>query len=333
MKFVNLATFRVSTADLDYTGTGLVRPECVLATAQGSLFTSHWQGGVSRIAPDGSVTHIGVLQNEVPHEGTLRPNGIALRPDGSFLLAHLGDTAGGVYHLTRRGILRPFLLEVNGAALHPTNFVMMDGQGRVWITVSTTRIPRKDAYRPDVDDGYIVLLDKNRARIVARGIGFANECRIDPTGEWLYVNETFARRLVRFPLAANGSLGPRDVVAEFGHGTYPDGLEFDVEGGAWITSIVSNRVIRVDREGRQQVVLEEAHADYLEAMEQDYLAGRLDFRNEEGRPPTVLRNLSSLAFGGANLRRAYLGSLQGDRVPFFDAPVAGHPPPHWEWGW
>jgi hypothetical protein len=42
-----------------------------------------------------------------------------------------------------------------------------------------------------------------------------------------------------------------------------------------------------------------------------------------------LKNLSSLAFGGRNLRTAFLGSLLGDRIAFFRAPVMGRPPVHW----
>jgi hypothetical protein len=45
----------------------------------------------------------------------------------------------------------------------------------------------------------------------------------------------------------------------------------------------------------------------------------------------VLKNVSSLAFGGADLGTAYLGCLLGDSIAVFDAPVAGHPPAHWRY--
>jgi sugar lactone lactonase YvrE len=50
-----------------------------------------------------------------------------------------------------------------------------------------------------------------------------------------------SRRLSRFALQADGSLGAKEVVTEFGAGTFPDGLAFDEEGHAWVVSIVSNR--------------------------------------------------------------------------------------------
>ena len=42
-----------------------------------------------------------------------------------------------------------------------------------------------------------------------------------------------------------------------------------------------------------------------------------------------LQNLSSLAFGGPDLRDAFLDCLQGDAVARFRAPVAGAEPAHW----
>ena len=42
-----------------------------------------------------------------------------------------------------------------------------------------------------------------------------------------------------------------------------------------------------------------------------------------------LRNISNLAFGGMDLKTAYLGCLLGDSIASFTMPVAGHPLPHW----
>ena len=50
--------------------------------------------------------------------------------------------------------------------------------------------------------------DAKGAHIVADGIGFTNECRVDPTGKWLYVNETTAKRVSQ-RASAVGSPVPR----------------------------------------------------------------------------------------------------------------------------
>jgi len=319
----------IDVSKLGSTGAGLHRPECVLATLDGSLYTSDWRGGVAQVRADGSQS---LYAGKLPGGRPLRPNGIALRSDGSFLLADLGETAGGVYALTRGGDVRPFVERVDGVDLPPTNFVAIDTNARTWITVSTRCMPRARAYRGDVADGFIVLVDARGARIVAEGLGYTNEALVSPDGAWLYVNETFGRRLSRFRIAADGTLQGREVVTTFGHGTYPDGLSFDAEGGAWITSIVSNRVIRVAPGGAQTVVVEDADPAHVEWAERAYLAGEMGRPHLDHAAGTRLRNISSLAFGGPDLRTAYLGCLLGDSIASFRAPVAGHPPVHWQWG-
>jgi sugar lactone lactonase YvrE len=319
----------VTPEELQFVGTGLKRPECVLATASGDLYAGDWRGGVARIRPDGS--HV-LYAAELPDGRPLRPNGIAIRRDGSFLLADLGDTAGGVFHLTRDGRVAPLLEAVDGVALPPTNYVGIDAAERVWITVSTTKIPRALDYRADCASGFIVLADERGARIVVDGLGYTNEAVVSPDGQWLYVNETFARRLSRFPIGRDGGLGIKQVVTTFGKGTYPDGLTFDAESHVWITSVVSNRVIRVAPDGAQTLVLEDCDPAHIDACEEAYLAGTMGRPHLDRAAGRVLKNISSLAFGGPGRRTAYLGCLLGDSIARFESPVAGHPPAHWTWG-
>ena len=316
----------ISLDDVAFVGRGLVRPECVLATRSGDLYTADWRGGVARLRPDGSQA---LYAGALPDGRAARPNGIALRANGDFLFADLGETAGGVYELGRDGSVRAFALRADGLDLPPCNFVHEDALGRVWITVSTRQVPRAMAYCADVADGFIVLADAKGARVVADGLGYTNEALPSPDGKFLYVNETFSRRLTRFRIAADGALSARETVAVFGEGTFPDGLAFDAEGGVWITSVVSNRVIRVALDGSQQVMLEDCDAAHLAWVEQAFQAGEMGRPHLDGIESRRLRNISSLAFGGPDLRTAYLGCLLGDAIAMFRSPVAGAPPVHW----
>ena len=317
----------VESVTLSAVGTGLQRPECVLCTAAGDVFSADWRGGVAQIAADGTQRlHLGQAAGLPP----LRPNGIALLADGSFLLAQLGADDGGVYRLWRDGRVEPWLTSVAGAPLPPTNFVLPDGKGRTWVTVSTRRQPRALGYRADCDDGFIVRVGADgHAEVAADGLGYANEVAVHPDGRWLYVNETFARRLSRFALGDDGRLGPRQTVTEFGEGCFPDGIAFDVEGHAWVVSIVSNRLIRVAPDGRQQLWLEEADAAHLADVEAAFRAGTMGRPHLDAVPSCVLRNVSSIAFGGPDRRTAHLGCLLGDRIVTLRLPVAGAPLPHW----
>ncbi len=316
---------KLSLEAIETVGRGLNRPECVLCTAAGNLYCADWDGGVTRLAPDGRVERI-LARNA---DFDLKPNGIALCPDGSFLVTDLG-ARGGLYRLQRNGDLAPEILEVEGQRVPPSNFVMLDREERIWLTVSTRLEPRARGYRPDVADGFIVLKDGRGIRVAADGLGYTNEVQIDPTGRWLYVNETFGRRLSRFRIAPDGALRSRETVTEFGPGTFPDGLAFDARGGIWITSIVSNRVLYIEPGGRTpEVVLEDADAGHLDWVETAFRNGTMGRAHLDRVRSRQLGNISSLAFGGPDLRTAYLGCLLDDRLYCFRSPVAGNPPVHW----
>lgn len=316
---------KVSLDSITFVGEQLQRPECVLATANGRLYVSDWRGGIAVIEPDGQQWQL------LARDATLavRPNGICLLPHGGVLLAHLGADEGGVYELDESGTLRPRLLEVDGVALPPTNFVHLDAAGRLWVTVSTRLQPRSRGYRADCDDGFIVLQDQRGTRIVADGLGYTNECIVHPDGRRLFVNETFARRLSCFDIATDGSLIDKRVITEFGEGVFPDGLTFDENGDTWITSVVSNRVLHVGGDGRQTVVLEDCDAQHLAWAETAYQRGEMGRPHLDDVRSRRLCNISSMAFGGTDLRTAYLGCLLGNAVACFAAPVRGHPPAHW----
>jgi sugar lactone lactonase YvrE len=318
----------IAPGSVRFVGEGLSRPECVLATAAGDLFTADWRGGVARLCPDGT-QHLYVGHSADLADGP-RPNGIALRPDGSFLFAQLGSEQGGIWRLDRAGQVTPVLTEVDGVPLPPTNFVHADASGTIWFTISTRLTPRARDYRADAASGAIGVIDAKGARIVADGLGYANECLPDPAGRFLYVNETFGRRLSRFPLLPGNALGPRQVVAEFGAGTFPDGMAFDTTGSVWIVSVVSNRLIRVCPEtGMQTMWLQDASPAHLDWVEAAYRADAMGRAHLDTPGGAVLRQVSSLAFGGPGLTTGFLGCLLGDSIACVAMPVAGHPPSHW----
>jgi sugar lactone lactonase YvrE len=312
--------------DLATVGSNLHRPECVLCTSDGSLFVSDWGGGVCMIESNGTQRRI--LARNSPID--LKPNGIALTQDGDFLVANLGDD-GGIWRLSPDGVVKPFVTEIDGVQLPPANFVLPDSAGRTWLTVSTRIKPRDRAYRAAVNDGFIAVSDKSGTRVVAENLGYTNEVQVDPSGEWLYVNETFARRTSRMRIKRNGSLGSRETVTEYGHGTFPDGLCFDTAGGFWVVSIVSNRVIRVAPDGSHSLILEDADTDFLNDVETAYQNGTMGRPHLDEIRSNRLKSTSSIAFGGSDRRSSYLGCLLDDRIMRFRAPVAGVEPVHWNW--
>lgn len=310
--------------ELSFFGPEVNRPECVIATARGEIFVGDGRGGVMHVRPDGS--HRLILADNPPADGFV-PNGIALMRDRSVLCANMG-LAGGVWRLAPDGVLTPFLLELDGVPLPQTNFVGIDQRNRIWITVSTRLKPVAACARKGFADGFVIMVDDRGACIAADGLGLTNEAKVDPSGQWLYVVETIARRLSRFAIRPDGSLNPRETVTEFTReGAFPDGLAFDAEGGVWVTIIIRNALVQVGADGRQHWHFEDVDEPHVAAVEKAFRDG--GFGGWEPGRDRTLQSPTSIAFMGPDLRTGVLGSLRGNRLVRFASPVAGAASAHW----
>ncbi|HVV27798.1 MAG TPA: SMP-30/gluconolactonase/LRE family protein [Rhizomicrobium sp.] len=318
-----MSTAAIGLSAITSFGQGLHRPECVLPTPGGDVYVPDWHGGVAVVRHDGSTESW--LAKNLDFE--LKPNGIGFLPDGRFLIANLGDE-GGVWTMDQGGHAVSFLTEIDGRPLPPANFVHVDEEERVWITVSTRHVPRQAAWREDVRDGFLVLIDRKGARIVADGLHYTNEARTDPTGRFVYLVETFGRRLIRYPITGAG-LGAAELVVQMQATDWPDGFVFDREDGIWITSLISNRITRLDRQGRLELMIAESNAGFMDQAVETYRGNRMERAHLGPIPGTRFQHLTSIGFGGADFRTGYLGSLHADCLYRFDAPVAGLPQVWW----
>ncbi len=319
MTLTQIEPFRLE--DLEQVGSGLNRPECVLAAPDGSLYTCDWTLGIARIAPDGTTGP--ALETDLIGRG-FRPNGIALTAEGDFLFANLGK-GGGVWRVGRSGEARPFATELDGGRVPHANFVQVDGD-RAWITISA-RTRNHQHYTAEEKSGQILLAADGAITVAAEGLNWTNELRVSPDGKHLFVNETFACRTTRYDLAPDGALsGP--VPIDFPPDTFPDGLAFDAEGGLWVTSVITNRLIRVAPDLTWTVLLEDIAPSGLEAVAA-YAQGGLTFDQIAQSRGSRVSNLSSVAFGGPDLRTLYLGGLGNSSVQVLRSPVAGLPMEHW----
>lgn len=311
-------------------GTKLKRPECVLCHRSGLLMAPDWTepGGVSLISPNGRVLRVLATRPDPGIDLPVRPNGIALEAGGTILIGHLGAERGGVYRLYANGRCEMVTDNADARPLPPVNFVCPDPRGGIWITVSTTKVPRSLDYRPDAATGFVALYRDGGTEVVADGLGYTNECLLSPDGKTLWVNETFARRLTAFEVTASGLSGRR-TIAEFGPGTFPDGLALAEDGSLIVTSIVSNRVLRIVPDGDIETLVEDADPDHLEWVENAFQAGEMGRPHLDQVRSKHLQNISNLAFGGPDLSTGYLGCLLGESIAAISMPVRGAQLPHW----
>ena len=102
---------------------------------------------------------------------------------------------------------------------------------------------------------------------------------------------------MRYAIRSNGDLGPKEIAHEYGEGNYPDGFEFDSEGGIWMTSIVSNRVVHVAADGTETVVLEAGDPDLIARAEAAYQQDAFSRDYQNAGHATPLGNCASICFG------------------------------------
>ncbi len=320
---VPIKEFRLDLSDLTYTGHDLVRPESVLAQPNGTLWTSDGRGGVTRINPNGSQQFIDGL-------GGTEPNGLAMTDDGSIIVANLGLSK--VQKLHPDGKVEDYLTEVDGVSITTPNFVFLDSRNRLWISVMTREHHWWPAAASPHPDGYILLLDEKGPHIVADGLFLTNEIRLDAAEEYLYVVETNMNHILRFRVQPDGSLTDKEVFGpnKLGTGAAIDGFAFDVEGNLWVTLVLRNGLGIITTDGDYQVVFEDPREDVLKSFEEKIASGTAEPNDMVRAAGSTLQFITSLAFGGPDLRTVYLGSLAMSTLPTFQSPVAGLPLRHWK---
>jgi gluconolactonase len=332
-----LKGFTVDRETIHFIGHDLQRPECILAERDGTLWSADARGGVMRIAPDGSQqlivqTGLGKVgggsfeDRYVNTQGSL-PNGLAFDAEGNFLIANFGTDR--LEFMKRNGESRVMIDQIDGRPLGKANFVTRDSKGRLWLTVTTQMIPWTDHVKTNSRDGYIALIDDKGVRIVADNLCGTNELRFDAKEEWLYVAETTSRNITRFRVAENGELTHREIYGPSTVGGFCDGIAFDAHGNLWSTLIMADRLIAITPEGELLTILDDGNAPATAELDRAWAEGRVTPDLMAAASGTLCNWMASLTFGGPDLKTVYLGSLRGDRIPYFRSPVAGLPLIYW----
>lgn len=329
-----LRGWQVDRSQIQFIGTGLQRPECILAEPDGTLWSADARG-VMKIGADGTQTLIRQQAQGAERRldasslilGGSLPNGIAFDRNGDILIANFGTDA--IELMSSDGRSRTLHDHIDGKPLGKTNFVLTDSHGRIWFTVTTRLQPWIRSINERVADGYVGLIDQHGIRIVAEGFAGTNEIRFDAHEEWLYVVESNGRRISRLRVATDGNCSGREVFGPTDLGGIPDGFAFDAFGNLWITLILSERLVALTPEGDLLTLLDDGDSAAVAAFDRHFADGTVTPEVMATCKGPLAPWMASVTFGGPDLRTIYLGSLMGTTIPFFRSPVPGLPLSHW----
>lgn len=215
-------------------GTGILRPEGVMALDGGILYTADAMGRCSRIDENGNTTFWGDVG------GT--PNGICIDTRGNCIIANIGN--GQVQSLSPDGTHEVLFTKAEAREMPAPNFPYMDSKGRLWVSNSTESESLDTALTSPLPDGCVIVYEKGQARIVTEGIYFANGLTLDNNEEYLYVAQTVKRNVLRYKVSPDGSLGPAEIYGPktLGDLGFLDGIAFDDAANLWVTFPAWNAV-------------------------------------------------------------------------------------------
>jgi len=256
----------------------------------GTVYAADGRGRCARISRDGQTGFYGDLDGA--------PNGICLDNRGNCIIANIGN--GQVQSLSPDGRHEVLLTEVDGKRMTSPNFPFMDQKGRLWVSNSTYQNNPEAALQKPEADGCVVMIENGQSKIMTEGIYFANGLTLDADEKNLYVAQTMQRNILRYAVQEDGRLGPAEIfgpdpLAPLG---FPDGVAFDEAGNLWVTFPSLNGVGFITPRGKLEMVLEDP-----------------DQR--------VLKRPSNICFGWKDRKTAFIGSLDGSNIPYFEVPYPG----------
>ena len=157
-------------------------------------------------------------------------NGLALDKNGMLILCQHGDRR--IARLEKDGKFTTVADKFQGKRFNSPNDLTLDAKGRVYFSDpryqgdEKREIDAESVYRID-PDGTVTLLLKDVRK--------PNGLVVSPDGKTLYVSDHNGepgggRKLVAYPLKADGSCGPRAELYDFGKGRGIDGMAVAADG-------------------------------------------------------------------------------------------------------
>ena len=215
---IPIERFSVFASNLDH-------PECLAFDRDGFLWAGGEAGQIYRIDREGRAEMVVQLGSFCA--------GLAFSPHDELFVCLAGV---GIARLTRDGKHAIFASHVGGRPLVCPNFGAFDAAGNYYVT---------DSGRWQQRDGRLLRFNPaGEGRVLAETLGYANGLALNADESALFLVESDADAVLRFPLDRDGRVGaPERYASECGR--FPDGVAFDDEGNLYVSCYASDEIWRV----------------------------------------------------------------------------------------
>lgn len=226
---------------------GLDHPEGLNFGPDGMLYAGGEAGQIYRINPKtAAVDHYATA------EGFLML-GVTLDGEGNLYGCHVGRQE--VVKVTADGKVSSYSKGVSGRELVSPNYSVFDSQGNLYYTDSG------DYFSP-TGSILVVRPDGTTELFHAGPLHFPNGMAIDADEKYLYVVQSTAPNVIRFPLEGGPTHGKPEVRVRL-ENVVPDGMAFDDRGRMIISCYVPDRIYILDASEKLAVLIEDPGAELL----------------------------------------------------------------------
>jgi gluconolactonase len=226
----------------------LKHPEGVAVAPDGAVWCGGDGGEIYRIEPDGSAIEL------IASTGGFTL-GLAFDAQGRLYTCDLGHRA--IVRLDAQRKLDQFATGGRGLMLQTPNYPVVDSaRGALYVSDSHAQGTRgPGVWRFDLETS-------SGGPWFDAPLTFANGMALSPDRQWLYVVETFARKVSRIAINQDGTAGAIETVVEKIE-RLPDGIAFDAVGRLYIACYEPSRLFRVDLDGRLELLVDDPDAHTL----------------------------------------------------------------------
>lgn len=213
---------------------GLAFPECPRWHDRELWLSEKRAGRVLAVSPTGDARAV----VDVPGG----PGGLGWTPDGDLLVVDM--SARRLLRLDGERLV--VVADLADLTVGRCNDMVVDAVGRSYVGHFGYDLL---GGAPPAPASLVLVEPDGSARTVADDLHFPNGCELTPDGTTLLVAESAASRVVRFDVAADGSLFGRRPFAQL-DGVVPDGIALEPDGAAlWISDPVGCALVRVEPGG------------------------------------------------------------------------------------
>lgn len=230
--------------DVAVIAAGLDHPECVNVGPDGSAYAGGEAGQLYRFSMDDTIAIIATTGGGI--------GGLCLDGAGNVYECNYGLPR--IHRITPGGEVTVYSTGTGDRPAALPNYPAFDRHGNLYYSDSG------DYYKPN-GRLFVVRPDGTTEHLFGDHLHFPNGLALDADEAWLYVIQSTAANITRFPLR-DGGVGEPEIVTTL-PGTVPDGLAFAASGNLYVACYVPDVILRMTPDRHIETVVEDRMAERL----------------------------------------------------------------------